>query len=34
VAASFVRGYEGGKTEEGKWKPRVSVELFDDEYYP
>jgi tetratricopeptide (TPR) repeat protein/nucleoside phosphorylase len=26
VAASFVRGYEGGKTEDDKWKPRVSVE--------
>jgi len=26
VAASFVRGYEGGKAEEGKWKPRVLVE--------
>jgi nucleoside phosphorylase len=26
VAASLVRGYEGGKAEEGKWKPRVLVE--------
>ncbi len=26
VAASLVRGYESGKTEEDKWKPRVSVE--------